>query len=117
MKDLKTLQQEIQLWSDTQFGNDRSPLPMLFHLKKEIDELIEAMQRVVGKQFESRDLALKSVYDVKNEFADCFMLLLDSASHFGIDSDMLIKLTDDKLQVNKNRKWGKPDKNGVVEHV
>jgi len=54
---------------------------------------------------------------VHDEFADVFMLLLDCATHFGINTDELITITYNKLDVNKKRKWGTADKNGVVEHI
>ena len=51
------------------------------------------------------------------EFADCFMLLLDAASHYDLTAEELIEVTVTKLEINRQRKWGKPDKNGVVEHI
>jgi len=43
--------------------------------------------------------------------------LLDSASHFGLTAGNLLWYTETKLEINKRRKWGAPDKNGVVEHI
>lgn len=51
------------------------------------------------------------------EMADVFMLLLDTATHFGVNANELITITYNKLDINKKRKWGKPDVNGVVEHI
>ena len=51
------------------------------------------------------------------EIADCFMLLLDSAHHVGITHNEILQATKEKLEINKKRKWGNPDENGVVEHI
>lgn len=51
------------------------------------------------------------------EFADVFMLLLDAARKRGFMAEDLIQVTRLKLEVNRRREWGKPDKNGVVEHI
>ncbi|MDD3645498.1 MAG: DUF550 domain-containing protein, partial [Bacteroidales bacterium] len=93
---------------------------IVYHLKKEVDELIEALHK-------SNDLGADNSVGVgefkrqlnktEMEFADCFMLLLDSAHHFSLNAEQLINLTREKLGVNKARKWGKPDANGVVEHI
>jgi hypothetical protein len=32
-------------------------------------------------------------------------------------SDELLTACFNKLEINKNRVWGKPDENGVVEHI
>jgi hypothetical protein len=29
----------------------------------------------------------------------------------------LLLAVKEKLEINKNRKWGKPDANGVIEHT
>ena len=59
----------------------------------------------------------KLFQNVLFEFADAYMLLLDSAWHFGISIKTLLEYTQKKLEINKKRKWGKPDKNGVIEHI
>lgn len=120
MNELQTLMNNIAEWSDATFGDGQRNPAIVHHLKKEVEELIEALNKTdalyaddsvgVG-EFE------RQVNRTKMEFADCFMLLLDSAHHFGISSDGLIALTRKKLDINKARKWGKPDKNGVVEHI
>lgn len=120
MNELQMLMNDVSEWSDTTFGaNQRNPA-IVHHLKKEVDELIEALTKSVelgcddsigvgefGRQVEKTQM----------EFADCFMLLLDSASHYRITAEQLIEFTREKLEINKARKWGKPDVNGVVEHI
>jgi len=45
------------------------------------------------------------------------MLLLNGASARGYTADDLLLALEEKLQLNKNRKWGNPDENGVIEHI
>lgn len=95
---LQFLQNEIGKWSDLVFGSGRPPSAPLNHLVKEVGELIE------------------DPYDIM-EYADCFMLLLDSARKVNFDVKLLIKAIQRKLIINKKRKWGKLDKSGVSEHI
>lgn len=119
------LQHEIQEWSDKQFGMYRSPIPMLFHLKKEVDELIEILQEyskgVYSGANETESDFIKRyndiVHKIKLEYADCFMLLMDSAAHFPFTMSVIKKSIAEKLEINKNRKWGTEDENGVIEHI
>lgn len=99
---VRQLSAGIREWSDKAFGVGRNGLSMAYHLKKEVDEVIQDIETFV---------------DPGKELADCLMLVLDCASHSGISVRDLLKLTDEKLEINKNRKWGTPDENGVVEHI
>lgn len=118
MDELEYLMQEISEWSDSTFGKHQRNPAILYHLKKEVDELIEAVNN-----FQNYDAEPGSEYEAKlldsaiEEYADCMMLLLDSATHFGFGAESLLKSVADKLAKNKTRKWGKPDENGVVEHI
>jgi hypothetical protein len=94
---------DIRKWSDATFGEDQRTIPILHHLMKEVPEAIEVCETGSHK--------------AQWEFADCLMLLLDASSHYGMDAEDLIRYTRLKLNVNKLRKWGKPDKNGVIEHI
>lgn len=49
-----------------------------------------------------------------SEYADCLGLLCHGARRAGVD---LVQALNDKLAVNKARKWGKPNAQGFVEHV
>lgn len=53
----------------------------------------------------------------KSEFADCFILLFGAADIFGMSYEDICKAIDDKMSINYKRNWGKPDENGVVNHV
>ena len=100
MTQLQKLMDALVAWSDGQFGTgDRTIGMLLGDDSTYVDELTD--------QIDKTDM----------EFADCFMLLLDAASHSYIDAEQLIGLSYKKLEINKNRRWGEPDENGVVEHV
>lgn len=119
---LQALMNEVSEWSDEQFNkgvfNHERSLPIAHHLKKESEELIEALssffistEKVENKELNSR------LENVGEELSDVFMLILDCATHMGYDADDIVTATFNKLEINKKRKWGKPDENGVVEHV
>jgi len=84
-------------WSDKTFGI-REPKAPLHHLKKEVQEVIE------------------QPYDI-TEYADCLLLLMDSARIAGFNMDDLYFVAMKKFHINQSREWGKPDENGVVEHI
>jgi hypothetical protein len=91
------LQDRIAEWSSKQFPH-QTPHSKITHLRSELDELDE----------NPNDLM---------EFADCFMLLMDTARLSGYPMDDIYKAVDDKLAINKLRKWGTPDEHGVSYHV
>lgn len=98
-------------WSQSTFGSDeeRGPLGPLDHLKKEAEEAKVAwiMNHDIGG-----DRGI-----VAEEFADCFLLVLDAARRAGIKSLDLIRAAGEKLEVNKARQWSKPQPDSPVEHV
>ena len=51
------------------------------------------------------------------EFADCFLLLFGAASSDGMSYEDCIACIDEKFEIVKKRKLGKPDANGVVNHI
>jgi predicted house-cleaning noncanonical NTP pyrophosphatase (MazG superfamily) len=85
-------------WSDQKFGENREPTALLNHLKKEVDEII------------------REPYDLE-EYADAFMLLVDAARLAGFNMTDVFNAMWLKFEKNKNREWGLPDENGVVEHI
>ena len=107
--ELQNLMNEISEWSDKTFGYGQRNPAILYHLKKEVNELIETFVQSAIDSPQNRIMRM--------EFADCLMLLLDSAKHAGFTANELLKATGEKLEINKKRKWGKPDENGVVEHL
>jgi len=122
MKEVQDIQDAIQAWSDETFGKERTGKPIAYHLKKEVDEVIESIDnfhkdRPYGKDKESLALLRKRRERVLFEIADCMMLLLDVAAHEQYTFKLIMMAVEDKLEINKRRKWGEPDENGVVEHI
>jgi len=98
MNDMDKLQNKIVRWQNKTF-TESTAFSKLIHLKKEINEL-------------SKDMS--SGRDVGSEIADCQILLFGIAGKY---KKSCYKEATKKLEINKKRKWGKPDKNGVVEHI
>lgn len=95
---IQQLQDEIANWSDATFGPGRPANIPLHHLAKEVRELLE-------------------MPDDRMEYADCLILLLDAFRMTGGNAEDLIDACYEKLEINRNRRWGTPDENGVVEHI
>lgn len=95
---IQQLQDEVADWSNATFGSSRSPTIPLHHLAKEVQELIAAS-------------------DDKMEYADCLILLLDAYRMAGGSADQLVETCFEKQEINRKRKWGTPNDNGVVEHI
>lgn len=94
--------EQIAAWQKETFGQ-ATAISKLKHLKYEVEELI-------------LDIAIES--DQKRlEFADCFFLLFGAAAADGMTYEDICHAIQEKFEINKTRKWGKPDDNGVVEHV
>lgn len=88
------LQAEALRWTSAHFPN-QTVLGKIEHLRSEVNELHDAPED-------------------GEEMADCLLLLLDIASHQGVD---LMDEAWKKLEKNKLRQWGKPDELGVIRHV
>lgn len=95
---LQELQDDIAQWSDQTFGSHCRLQGMLAHLRKEVQELSDHP-------------------DDTAELADCFMLLLDISRSMNVDTHQLIQETRNKLEINKQRRWGEPGPDGEVEHL
>lgn len=88
-------------WSQAAFGDDsvRGPIGPLKHLKKEADEAIANPSSV-------------------EEYADCFILVLDASRRAGFKVMELIAAAQRKMEKNKAREWPKcQDVDEPVEHV
>lgn len=90
-------------WSQATFGSDdeRGPMGALKHLEK---ESVEA-QGAVGTD------------GLKEEIADCFLLILDASRRAGMKPMQLVEVAIDKMAVNKERKWPRPTDDTPIEHV
>jgi NTP pyrophosphatase (non-canonical NTP hydrolase) len=107
-------------WSQATFGKDseRGPLGPLKHLEKEAREAQEAWERL---QADIRNFAFQintSTDKVKEELADCLLLVLDASRRSGIKVMQLLEAAQAKMKVNRAREWPKPtDAVNPVEHV
>lgn len=93
---------EITKWQKETFGK-ATPLSKLAHLQEEVIETIEAIKTKDNK--------------TNLEFADCFLLLFGAANAYGMSYDDICDAIEEKMKINKARKWGKPNENGVVNHI
>ncbi len=87
-------QKAVSKWASETFPH-QTPHSKMTHLRKEIDELAE----------DTSD---------GEEMADCFILLLNLAEMAGVD---LMAEARRKMEINRKRKWGAPDADGVCHHV
>lgn len=74
------------------------------HLMEEVDEL-------------GMDILLGDEPAARHELADCFILLFGIADRLGLSHEDVCEAIEDKMKINRARKWGTPDVNGVVKHV
>jgi hypothetical protein len=98
----KTMFKAISKWQQETFGQ-ATALSKVAHLEQEVEELRAAIEY---------DLPEKHL-----EYADCFILLFGSAASDGMDYDMICEAINEKMAINRQRKWGNPDANGVVNHI
>lgn len=92
----------VTQWQNQTFGK-ATALSKIEHLKEEVQEL-------------SDDLKTDN-YLRRLEFADCFLLLFGAAASDGMTYEDICDCIDEKFNIVKKRKWGKPDENGVVKHI
>lgn len=93
---------EITEWQKVTFPKATSG-SKIHHLKQEVKEL----QVDVDEQEPLRRL----------EFADCLLLLFGAAAADGMTYEDICNAIQEKFEINKKRTWGKPDANGVVNHI
>lgn len=97
----KQFNQMVQ-WQKQTFGQS-NPLSKLAHLSEELQELHADF--------------LSNNPERRLEFADCFLLLFGCAAADGMTYLDICNAIREKFEINKARKWGKPDANGVVNHI
>ncbi len=78
-------------------------LSKIHHLDQEVQEL--------------RIDLINNEKDRRLEFADCFLLLFGAASADGMTYEDIVSCIAEKFEICKQRKWGKPDENGIVNHI
>lgn len=94
---LETLFLEVGEWAVATF-TQATPESWCKHLQKEVSELAA----------KPSDL---------EEIADCMILLAGLVHKQSYTPEDLRQAIREKLEINKKRVWGQPDKDGVVEHV
>ena len=104
VQSLQKFMDDCNKWREVTFPG-ATPISHLIHLLKEVEELKSAIFHKHGKD------------EIHEEFADCFILLLNVASQCNLTINDLHQFAITKMDVNKKRKWCKPDKDGVVYHV
>lgn len=82
-----------------------TPYTAAKHLQEEVGELIHDVANEFPKE---RTVA---------EYADCFLLLFGSASLYGLSYDEICQAINDKMEINKQRKWGKINDKGYIKHI
>lgn len=97
---LLDVQQEIHRWASEQFPHRTDHHAIYKLVVEEIPELMMHQKE-------------KGMAGIGLELADCFILLMDLASIWGVDLDDAIY---EKMQVNYARRWNK-GANGIMQHV
>jgi NTP pyrophosphatase (non-canonical NTP hydrolase) len=92
---------EITAWQKETFPT-ATMQSKIAHLKQELEEVLDPDQSFAA---------------LRLEFADCLFLLFGAASVAGMSYADIIEAIDHKFERNKNRKWGTPDKDGIVNHI
>lgn len=92
----------IVAWQKETFGQ-ATPMSKLAHLAQELQELHSDLKEGSPKK--------------RLEFADCFFLLFGCAAADGMTYEDICNAIAEKFEINKARKWGKPDADGVVNHI
>lgn len=101
---------EISQWQRQTFGQ-ATPLSKLAHLLQEIVELKDAIND------EDQTIDHEAIRRTKMEYADCFILLFGSAESYGLSYTDICNAIQAKMEINYKRQWGKPNEDGVVNHV
>ncbi len=133
---IEELQFAASSFTDKAFGENRSPNGALNHLHQEISEVfksIEALEEFhktapTELRGDGRDgdwsltsEALEKFIELRHEkiieYADCLLLLLDAISCEKLSVKVIVRAAYEKLEINKTRKWGTPDANGIIEHI
>lgn len=120
---LNYLKDEIKEFSEGQFGPRSDPRGPLNHLKEEVEELIDAIEK--NKRWVSMgdhkiyptEEELTLIHAEEEEWADCLLLLLDAFRiRYGNDVSFnkLLHISLNKLEVVKKREWNKkPNEDGI----
>lgn len=94
---------EITEWQQRTFPNS-TELSRVKHLIKEVDELKD-------------EVCVGTVEEKEMEYADCFFLLFGAAKMAGMTYNDICYAIERKFEINRQRQWGRPDSDGVVNHL
>ena len=103
MKNFEELIEEHGQWADETVPMGTS-VGALLHAEREIKEIIEDIES--GKPLEVK----------AKEYADAMFCLMDSARREGVAVSDILRAGDEKLQINKARKW-KYNGDGSYSHI
>jgi NTP pyrophosphatase (non-canonical NTP hydrolase) len=92
----------ITAWQDKTFTK-ATPESACKHLQEEVNELLEDIQY--------------SPETVKEEWADCALLMIGIAHKLGMSANDCYEALCNKMEKNLNRKWGEPNEQGYVKHI
>jgi len=104
----KEMFEEITTWQKATFTT-ATPHTALNHLTEEIGELDYEIHE--GRTFAGHEEKIKA------EFADCFLLLFGAAALHGLTYEQICEAINSKMEINKQRTWGKPNAEGYVKHI
>jgi NTP pyrophosphatase (non-canonical NTP hydrolase) len=91
----------ITEWQDKIFTK-ATQLSCVFHLIEEVEEL-------------RRDI--ENGHNSHEEIADCFLLLFGVCNKAGMKYEDIVKAINEKMIINRTRKWGKVNEKGYVKHI
>lgn len=99
-------------WSSKTFP-ESTMYSSLIHARKEIYEIESALHEIEKRIFIERKVT--SFDDVRYEYVDALMCIIDSANRAGIRPLELMDAFQDKLEINKARTWIK-NNDGTYSH-
>lgn len=116
MENLQETTNRLAQFSDKTFNNGEftrtRSLSILYHLDKEVKEAMTATRKVIHGGG-----SIDDIIALESEIADILILVLDYQRHFIPNTDHLLTIINNKMDVNEIREWGEPDENGVIEHI
>lgn len=105
MSDFKKTYERVSFWQVKTFPKSTA-ISKLHHLQKEVVELLGELTK------DSADGVA-----IEREYADCLILLIGSASKLGIDSEWMLRIINEKMDINEEREWGEPNEQGIYLHI
>lgn len=107
-------------WARLTFGPTQRVRGIIAHIRKELDELIEAHEaRLKARTADGPARSAAQAAELE-EWADLLILVLDGSGRAGFEPEMLIAAYRAKLEVNRSRTWPdwrKTDPELPVEHI